>query len=46
MHVARNQLSVNRALPLSRTQEMFRILHNQRRFLCLLVLRLPPVGLT
>ena len=33
MHVARNQLSVNRALPLSRTQEMFRILRKQRRFL-------------
>ena len=46
MHVARNQLSVNQALSLSRTQEMFHILHNQCPFLCLLVLRLPPVGLT
>ena len=46
MHVARNQLSVNRALPLSHTQEMFHILCKQHRFLCLLVLRLPPVGLT
>ena len=46
MHIARNQPLLNRALPLSRMQEMFRILHNQRHFLCLLVLRLPPVGLT
>ena len=36
MHVAQNQLSVNQALPLSRTQEMFHILHNQHCFLCLL----------
>ena len=46
MHVARNQLSVNRALPPSSTQEMFCILHEQRCFLCLLTLRVPPVGVT
>ena len=46
MHVARNQLSVNRALPLSGTQEMSHILHNQCYSLCLLALQVPPVGLT
>ena len=46
MHVARKQPSVNQPLPPSRMQEMFHILHNQSCFLCLLTLRVPPVGLT
>ena len=46
MHVAIKQLMVNQPLPLSYTQEMFRILHNQNHFLLLLVLQLTPLGVT
>ena len=46
MHVASKQLSVNRPLPPSRTQEMFHILCNQCHFLCLLALRVPLMGVT
>ena len=44
MLAASKQRSIHQPLPLSRTQEKFHILPNQHHFLCLLILRVPPLG--
>ena len=46
MHVATKQPPVNRALALSRTQDIFYILCNQYCFLLRLALQVPPMGVT
>ena len=44
MHAFIKQLLIHWPLPLNYTPEMFHILCNQHHFLCLLIVRVPPLG--